>query len=81
MPRALFATALAQASAAVIALIFELGSPRSGPVEILALNGFFVALLVGSALLFRHAGREQTLADAGPGGLTPRRRSNQRPWT
>jgi hypothetical protein len=58
MARALFATALAQAVVAVIALIFGLGSPVSGPLEILALNGFFVALFVGSALLFRYAARD-----------------------
>jgi hypothetical protein len=71
MARALFATALAQALVAVIAvivLIFGLGLPWSGPVEILALNGFFVALFVGSALLFRYAAREQTPAGAGPEG-------------
>jgi len=68
MVRALFATALAQALVAVIVLIFGLGAPWSPPVEILALNGFFVALFVGSALLFRHAGREQTPAGAGPEG-------------
>ena len=55
MARALFATALAQGSVAVIALIAGLGSPESGPLEIVALNGFFVALFVGSALLFREA--------------------------
>ncbi len=53
MSRALFATALAQALVTVIALIAELGSPWSGPGEILILNGFFIALWVGSALLFR----------------------------
>jgi hypothetical protein len=58
MVRALFATALAQALVAVIALIFGLGSPVSGALEILALNGFFVALFVGSALLFRYAARD-----------------------
>jgi hypothetical protein len=63
MARALFATALAQALVAVIALILGLGLPWSPPVEILALNGFFVALFVGSALLFRYAGR-------GAGGLS-----------
>ncbi len=57
MARALFATALAQASVAVVALIAGLGSPGSGPLEIVALNGFFVALFVGSALLFREAAR------------------------
>lgn len=57
MARALFATALAQALVAVIALIAGLGSPWSGPGEILFVNGFFVALFVGSAWLFRHAAR------------------------
>jgi len=57
MARALFATALAQALVAVIALIAGLGSPWSGPLEIVALNGFFVALFVGSALLFQKAAR------------------------
>ena len=66
MARALFATALAQALVAVIVLIFGLGPPWSPPVEILGLNGFFVALFVGSALLFRYAGREQPPAGAGP---------------
>jgi hypothetical protein len=56
MARALFATALAQASVAVIVLIFELGSGNP-PLEILALNGFFVGLFVGSAWLFREAAR------------------------
>ena len=57
MARALFATALAQALVAVIALIAGLGSPWSGPLEIVALNGFFVTLFVGSALLFQKAAR------------------------
>jgi hypothetical protein len=60
--------ALAQALVAGIALIFGLGLPWSPPVEILALNGFFVALFVGSAMLFRHAGREQTPTGAGQEG-------------
>jgi hypothetical protein len=68
MARALFATALAQALVAVIALTFGLGSERSRPVEILGVTGLFVALFVGSALLFRHAGRERTPAGARPEG-------------
>jgi hypothetical protein len=68
MARALFATALAQASVAVIALLFGLGSERSRPVEILGVSGLFVALFVGSAMLFRHAGRERTAAGVGPEG-------------
>jgi len=57
MARALFATALAQTLVAVIALLAGLGRPWSGPLEILLLNGFFVALFVGSAWLFRRAAR------------------------
>jgi hypothetical protein len=68
MARALFATALAQALVSVIALLAGLGSTGSPPVEILAVNGFFVALFVGSALLFRYAAREQTPAGAGQEG-------------
>jgi hypothetical protein len=68
MARALFATALAQALVAVIAVIAGLGYPFSGPAEILILNGFFVVLFVGSALLFRNAGRERTPAGSGQEG-------------
>lgn len=55
MARALFATALAQALVAVIALIARLGYPWSGPLELTLLNGFFVVLFAGSAWLFRRA--------------------------
>ncbi len=57
MARALFATAFAQMLVAAIALSAGLGSPWSGPLEILLLNGFFAALFVGSAILFRQAAR------------------------
>lgn len=50
MARALVATALAQALAAVIALIAGLGST-------LMVTGFFVALWLGSAWLFQRAAR------------------------
>jgi hypothetical protein len=55
MARALFATALAQTLVALIALTAGLGYPWSGPLELSLLNGFFVALFVGSAWLFRRA--------------------------
>lgn len=55
MARALIATALAQALVAAIALIAELGSPWTRPGKILAINSFFVALWIVSALLFRRA--------------------------
>jgi hypothetical protein len=58
MARALLATALAQALVAVIALAAGLGSTGPiWPLDILALTGVFVALFVGSALLFRKAAR------------------------
>ena len=59
MARALFATALAQALVAVIALIAGLGYT-------LILTGFVVALWFTSARLFRKAAREQTPAGAAP---------------
>jgi hypothetical protein len=59
MARALFATALAQTSVAGIALGAGLGYPWSGPLELIALNGFFIALFVGSAWLFRRAAHGQ----------------------
>ena len=65
--RALFATALAQALVAVIALTAGLGS--RGPIwprDILILTGFFAALWLTSAWLFRKAAREQTPAGAAP---------------
>ena len=52
MARALFATALAQALVAVIAMI-----AWKQYFEISILNGFFIALWIGSALLFRKAAR------------------------
>ena len=52
MARALFAMALAQMLVGMIALIAGLGFT-------LILNGFFAALWVGSALLFRRAARTQ----------------------
>ena len=69
MACALFATALAQALAAVIALIAGMHQlPGSSVVEILIMNGFFVALFVGSAWLFLYAAREQSPTGSGPKG-------------
>ncbi|MEJ2185547.1 MAG: hypothetical protein P8Z36_06370 [Gemmatimonadota bacterium] len=56
MARALFATAFAQALAAVIAVAAGLGTPGLPPQGVfLMMNGFFVALFAASALLFRYA--------------------------
>lgn len=65
MARALYATALAQALVAVIALIADLGS--TGPIwprDVLFLTGLFAALWLISAWLFRRAARERLLAGA-----------------
>ncbi len=67
MVRALYATALAQAAVAVIALIAGLGSTALiWPKDILILTGFFVALWLLSAWLFRNAAREQLSPGAEP---------------
>ena len=59
MARALAATALAQALVGVIALIAGLGSTGANwPGAIVFLTGFFAALWLVSAWLFRKAGRE-----------------------
>ncbi|MCA1733421.1 MAG: hypothetical protein LC732_07455 [Acidobacteria bacterium] len=55
MSLVLVAMALAQAVVAAIALIGGLGRPWSGPLELSLLNGFFVAMFLGSAWLFHHA--------------------------
>lgn len=56
MARALFSTALAQTLVAVIALITGMYQyPGSSVFEILNVNGAFIVLWIGSALLFRRA--------------------------
>ena len=66
MARALLAMALVQALVTAIALIAgKHQDPVTSVFEILALNGFFVALFVGSALLFRQAARRPP-TDAAP---------------
>jgi hypothetical protein len=66
MARALFATALAQAFVAVIAMI-----AWEQYLELLIVNGFFIALWIGSALLFRQAARVSRES-----GLIERRHAN-----
>ncbi len=67
MAQALLATALAQVLVAAIALVAgKHQAPISSAGEIIGLNGFFVALFIGSALLFRHSARSQPPADPSP---------------
>jgi hypothetical protein len=62
MARVLSATALAQALVAVVALVAGLGATEPpGPLGILILNGFFVALFGGSASLFRRAAQAERI--------------------
>lgn len=60
MARAMFVTALALASAGVIALVAGMVPAYNSAFEILGITGFFVVLFVGSALLFREAARGGT---------------------
>jgi hypothetical protein len=60
MARALVAMATAQVLVAAIALVGGLGAPATTPLQIVALNAFFIALFVGSASLFQKAARERT---------------------
>lgn len=62
---AMFVTALAQASIAIAALIMGIVPAFNTPFEILGINGFFVALFVGSGLLFRSAAAGRKLAAGG----------------
>jgi hypothetical protein len=67
MARTMAATALAQALVGVIALIGGLGSTGANwPGAIVFLTGFFAALWLLSAWLFRKAAREPTSAGAAP---------------
>lgn len=59
MARALVATAFAQILVAVIALTARLGMDGVWPTDVLIATGLFVALWLGSALLFRHASTSQ----------------------
>ncbi len=55
MAWALLAMALAQGLVGAWALIAGLGRPWSGPLELILLNGFFVALFLAAAWLFKQA--------------------------
>ena len=59
MARTMLATAATQMLVAVVALILgQQHIPYMSVFEILSLNGFFAALFLGSARLFRKAARE-----------------------
>jgi hypothetical protein len=60
----LFATALVQALIPVIAYAIHTPGFSPGVLEVIILNGFFVAVFAGSALLFRKASPHQSLRAA-----------------
>ena len=60
----MLAMAAAQGVIGVIALILKLDSP---PLQIVGVNGLFIALFAGSALLFGVAAREQSRGAAARG--------------
>lgn len=67
MARAMVATALVLIGIAVAALAAGWGSEAPvWPWPVVILNGFFAALLAGSAALFRQAAQEHPPAGAGP---------------
>jgi hypothetical protein len=66
MARTLFVMAIAQMLVPVIALIIWKTDFAPGVVGVFALNGFFAALWLIAAWLFRKAAREQTPAGAAP---------------
>ncbi len=68
MSNALFAMALAQALVLLVALVAGLGRPWSPPMELVALNVFFMGLFIASGLLFKAAGR----SNSGAGAVTSR---------
>jgi hypothetical protein len=55
MARTMFAAAIAQVLIAVIALAAGMVADHNSTLEIAGITGFFVALWIGSALLFRQA--------------------------
>lgn len=55
---ALISAALVQALIALLAVFTGLGLPASGPVELILLNGFFLLLYLGAAMMFRRAGQQ-----------------------
>jgi hypothetical protein len=57
MVRAMFATAFALTLVSAIALVAGVVPAHNSALEVLGITGFFVALYVGSALLFREAVR------------------------
>lgn len=64
MTRAMVATALVQLAVGAIALVGGLGGAANWQIKLIALSGFFAALFLGSAWLFRRAAGSQSDAVA-----------------
>lgn len=63
MSRATAAAAVVQGMITIAAVLTGWGEPASSPVELVAINGFFIVLWLSAMLLFRPAA-----AEAAPGG-------------
>lgn len=62
MKRVLIAMAAAQALIAAIAVSTGMGQPWSGPLELIALNSFFICAFLAAAWLFHRATRNSPCA-------------------
>jgi hypothetical protein len=60
MVLALAATVLAQILVTVVAVIAGLGTPENTPLQLVFINGFFIALWVSSALLFWYSAKRSS---------------------
>lgn len=58
MHRALLATAIVQAAVPFVAILIWQPAISLGVLQVLAINAVFVALWVGSALLFKRAAKQ-----------------------
>ncbi|WIJ26947.1 hypothetical protein [Devosia sp. RR2S18] len=68
MCRTMLAVAAGQALITLVAVLRQLGYPASGPLELTAINGVFVAMWLLAALLFSRASREWSRFAPQPGG-------------
>jgi hypothetical protein len=56
----LFSAVLVQIIITIIAIIADLGAPENTPIQLIFINGFFIALWISSALLFWYAAKKSS---------------------
>jgi hypothetical protein len=71
MARVMFSMAITQTLVAAFTLVAKLGQPVTPALSLMIFNSILIAFWVGSALLFRKAGREQASAGNGGGAAMP----------